>query len=155
MRGDADMNIFDRLMQDHRMAEQRFAEIERTAETERERRAELIKKLSAEFEFHEIAEEEILYGNIEQLSSIKRAVGDAFEAHAEFDAILREIADMSVISDDWVQRVLELKQMILEHIRMEEEKIFPAARAELGEIRAKELGRQLNERARTDAEQTG
>lgn len=148
------MNIFDKLMQDHRMAEQRFAEIERTAETETERRAELIRKFSAEFEAHEIAEEEILYGNIEQLSSIKQAVGDAFEEHAEFDAIFREISGISVTSGDWVQRVLELKHMILEHIWMEEEKIFPAARAELGEIRAQELGRQLNERAITDTVQT-
>jgi iron-sulfur cluster repair protein YtfE (RIC family) len=140
------MDVFETLMQDHRVAEQRFAEIERTTDKETERRERLFKELRACLEAHEIFEEEVLYPEIEQFPTIKRLIGHASEAHAEFDAILQELSEMPVARDEWMDGIRELKDMIHEHVRMEDETMFPAARAELAETRAEELGRRIEER---------
>jgi hemerythrin superfamily protein len=55
------MNVFQKLMHDHRISEQLFAEIERTSDKETERRKQLFRELRAGLEAHEISEEEILY----------------------------------------------------------------------------------------------
>jgi hypothetical protein len=86
----ADMDVFQWLIQDHRIAEQRFAEIEKTSEKEEERRELLFAKLREGLEAHEVLEEEYLYPEIDEVSSAKAVVAEALDEHAEFDAILQD-----------------------------------------------------------------
>jgi hemerythrin superfamily protein len=143
-----DMNVFQKLMHDHRISEQLFAEIERTSDKETERRKQLFRELRAGLEAHETLEEEILYPEIEQSPSTKLVIGDALEAHAEFDAVLQEISEIPANKSEWTDRIHELREMIYEHVRMEEETLFPAAGTQFSETRAEELGQQIEERTR-------
>ena len=140
------MDVFEELIRDHRVTEQRFAEIEQTTDRELERRQGLFRELRAGFESHELFEEEILYPEFDQLLSTKAAVGDAFEAHAELDGLLQEIEGTPANDAEWIERIRELKARMQEHMRAEEEKIFPVARLELAQTRAEELGRRFQER---------
>jgi hemerythrin superfamily protein len=97
-------------------------------------------------EAHEVFEEEVLYPEIDQIPQIVSMIGDAYEAHAEFDTIMRELSDSPVTDDEWMRRIGELEETVREHVRMEEESLFPAACAKLAESRAEELGRQLDAR---------
>ena len=140
------MDVFEELIQDHRVTEQRFAEIEQTTDRELERRQGLFRELRAGFESHELFEEEILYPEFDQLLSTKSAIGDAFEAHAELDGLLQEIEGTPANNAGWIERIRELKSRMQEHMRAEEENIFPVARLELAKTRAEELGRRFLER---------
>jgi hypothetical protein len=140
------MDVFEELIRDHRITEQRFAEIERTTDRELERRQQLVRELRAGFEAHELFEEEILYPEFDQFPSTKSAIGDAFEAHAELDGILQEIEGTPANDAEWIGRIRELKGRMQEHMRAEEEKIFLTARMELGKTRAEELGRRFQDR---------
>jgi hypothetical protein len=92
-------------------------------------------------------EEEMLYPEFDQFLPTKAAIGEAFEAHVELDGILQEIEGISANEADWIRRIGELKSQ--EHMRAEEDKIFPVARTELAKTRAEELGRRLQERSNT------
>jgi len=140
------MDVFEELIRDHRVTEQRFGEIEQTTTSELERRQGLFRDLKAGFESHELFEEEVLYPEFDQLSSTKAAIGDAFEAHAELDGLLQEIEGTPANNTEWIERISELKSRMQEHMRAEEEKIFAVARLELAKTRAEELGRRFGER---------
>jgi hemerythrin-like domain-containing protein len=58
---------------------------------------------------------------------------------------LQEIFQMRTNRDDWQEKINELKDVVQRHVRREEDKMFPAARKELDESRAAELGRQILE----------
>jgi hemerythrin superfamily protein len=144
--GADDMDVFEELIRDHRVTEQQFAEIEQATDKEVERREQLFRELRARFEAHEVFEEETLYPEIGQLPSTKLVIGEGFEAHAELDAVLQEMAEIPADKPEWIERIRELKEMMREHVRTEEETIFPAARTEFGKTRAEELGRQFQKR---------
>ena len=91
------MDVFQRLIQDHRIAEQRFAEIEQTTEKEADRRELLFAKLREGLEAHEVFEEEYLYPEIDEVLSAKIVVAEALDEHADFDAILQEISEFRPI----------------------------------------------------------
>jgi hypothetical protein len=44
---------------------------------------------------------------------------------------------------DWLEKINELKDVAQRDVHREENKMFPAARKELDESRAEELGRQI------------
>ena len=140
------MDVFQWLIQDHRIAEQRFAEIEKTTEKEAERRELLFAKLREGLEAHEVFEEEYLYPEIDEVLSAKAVVAEALDEHADFDAILQEISEIPADKGEWLEKIRELKDMVRGHVRKEEEKMFPVARSKLAQSGAKELGRQIQER---------
>ena len=143
------MDVFQRLIQDHRIAEQRFAEIEKTSEKEAERRELLFAKLREELEAHEVFEEECLYPEIDEVLSAKAVVAEALDEHAEFDAILQEISEIPANKGEWLEKICELKDMVRGHVRKEEENMFPVVRSKLAQSRAEELGRQIEERQKS------
>jgi hemerythrin superfamily protein len=137
------MDVYQVLMQDHRLTEQIFDDIAKTTVSEIERREHLFENLRKGLEAHALIEEEIFYPEIEKLSATKEFVAESFDEHAEVDAILQEIAELSSNKDEWLDRICELKELVKEHVRKEEERMFTAARRLLEETRAAELGRQI------------
>ena len=140
------MDVFEKLMQDHRILGRCFAEIERTSDKDAARREQFFQELQAKLEAHEMFEEEVVYPEIDQIPQAASMIGEAYESHAEFDGIAQELSYVHVTDSEWIRRIRELKELIQEHARMEEERLFPAARAGLAETRAGELGRQFEAR---------
>lgn len=139
------MDVYQVLMQDHRIVDELFNEIEKSDYREVERREQLFARLRRELEAHTLIEEDIFYPWIEKLLGLKDLVEQSFEEHAGFEAILQEISEMRTNKDDWLEKIDELKDVVQRHVRMEEDKMFPPARKELDESRAEELGRQILE----------
>jgi iron-sulfur cluster repair protein YtfE (RIC family) len=134
------MDVYQILMQDYRSTEQIFADIEKTTAAEVERRGHLFENLQKGLEAHTLVEEEIFYPEIEKLSGAEELVADAFDEHAEVDAMLQEIAELATNKDEWLDRICELREFVREHVRKEEDRMFPVARQLLEETRAAELG---------------
>ena len=87
----------------------------------------------------------MFYPEIDKLPIAGELVDLAFDDHAEFDAVLQEIAELPVDKPEWLEIVVELKDMVQRHIVNEENRLFPIARKELEDCRAEELGRQIEE----------
>jgi iron-sulfur cluster repair protein YtfE (RIC family) len=139
------MDVYQTLLQDHRTIQQIFGEIERTDVSEVERRERLFRNLREELEAHVILEENIFYPEIDKFPIAGELVDVAFDEHAEFDAILHEISELPVAKSEWLERFAELKDMVQQHLFNEENRLFPAARKELDDSRAEQLGRQIEE----------
>jgi iron-sulfur cluster repair protein YtfE (RIC family) len=139
------MDLYQILMQDHRTVEQLFIEIEQTDDREVERRERLFEKLRVALEAHTVVEENLFYPEIEKYPATKELVAEAFDEHAEFEQTLQQISELPTDRADWLEMIKELEEVVQEHVRKEEEKMFPAARKELDESRAEELGRQILE----------
>jgi iron-sulfur cluster repair protein YtfE (RIC family) len=139
------MDVYQVLMKDHRIADELFREIEKSDDREVKGRAQLFGRLRKELEDHTLIEENIFYPWIEKLPGTKELVEQSFEEHAEFEAILQEVSEMRTNKSDWLEKISELKDVVQRHVRREEDMMFPAARKELDESRAEELGRQILE----------
>jgi iron-sulfur cluster repair protein YtfE (RIC family) len=139
------MDVYQVLMQDHRIVDELFSEIEKSDDRDIDRREQLFAKLRKELEDHTLIEEDIFYPLIEKLLGTKELVEQLFEEHAGFEAILQEISEVRTNREDWQEKISELKDVVQRHVRREEDKMFPAARKELEESRAEELGRQILE----------
>jgi hemerythrin superfamily protein len=139
------MDLYQILMQDHRLTEQIFCDIEKTTAAEVQRREQLFANLRSGLEAHNVVEETMFYLEIERLSAMRELAGDAFDEHAEIDAILQEVAELPTDKVEWSERIAELKIVVQEHVRKEEDRIFPAARNLLDDARAEELGRRIEE----------
>jgi len=139
------MDVYQVLMKDHRSVDELFREIEKSDDREVKGREQLFARLRKELEDHTLIEEDVFYPLIEKLRGTKVLVEQSFEEHAGFEAILQEISEMPANKDDWLQKISELKDVVQRHVRREEDMMFPAARKELDESRAEELGRQILE----------
>lgn len=142
------MDVYQVLINDHRMVDKLFIEIEKSDDREIEQREQLFARLRKELEDHTLIEEDIFYPLIEKLLGTKELVEQSFEEHAGFEAILQEISEMRTNRDDWREKINELKDVVQRHVRREEDRMFPAARKELHESRAEELGKQILEMKR-------
>ena len=145
------MDVYQTLLLDHQTIQQIFSELEKTNVSEAERRELLFSTLREKLEAHEILEETVFYPEIDKFPIAGELVNVAFEEHAEFDAILQEISELPVDKPEWLERVAELKDLVQQHIMNEENRMFPAARKELPESRAEQLGWKIEELKRKDA----
>ena len=78
-------------------------------------------------------------------------MGRPLDGRAEFDTILQGISELPVDNNSWLERIAELKNMAQQHIVIEENRLFPAARQELDDSLAMELGRQIEELKQTES----
>jgi hemerythrin superfamily protein len=108
------MDLYKILMRDHRLTEQMFSDIERTTAADVRLREQLFADLRKGLEAHNVVEENIFYPEIERLSATRELVADAFDEHAEIDAILQEIAEIPANKDEWPERIVELKDVVQE-----------------------------------------
>jgi hemerythrin superfamily protein len=139
------MDAYQILMKDHRKVEDLFEKIEKTEDGDRKERAELFNKLREELELHTEIEERLLYPEMKKLLGTKQLAGEALEEHGEVKRLLNELAKLSPAEERWSDMIEELDHAVQHHVREEEEQMFPAARKELTEGRANELGRQIEQ----------
>ena len=153
------MDVYQILIQDHRTIANIFGEIAATSNREAQRRKQLFSDLWIALEEHEITEENDFLPELVEASSfspeagknaaIKELVAEIFDNHSDFEALFQQISRLSTDSDEWLERVNELGDLVREHAREEEEKLFPAARENLDQSRVEEIGRQIEEKRLT------
>ena len=151
------MDVYEILIQDHRTIAKMFEEISGTSNKEPEHRKQLFSDLRIALEDHEITEENDFLPVLLEASSfssdagvtatIKELVAELFDDHSDFEATFQQISHLSTNNDEWLERVNELGRLVREHAHKEEDKLFPAARRELDQTRAEEIGRQIRGRS--------
>ena len=139
------MDAYQILMKDHRNVEALFEKIEKTDDGQHKEREQLFGKLREELELHTEIEERLFYPEMKKYPGTEELVGEALEEHGEVKRLLKELAKLSPSEERWSDMIEKLDHAVQHHVREEEEQMFPAARKAIGESRADELGRQIEE----------
>jgi hemerythrin superfamily protein len=127
MTGAAAGDWFDVLKAEHAATLAVFDKIEATDDSQTMMRTTLLMKLKYALTKHAHQEETVVYPALRQANSAHDA--DALNSeHGYVKTYLYELENMPKDSPEWLARVRDFRAMISEHMRMEEDEVFPAFR---------------------------
>ena len=143
MPGVAAGDWFEALKAEHRATLALFDQLEATDDSQTTIRAALLMKLKYALTKHAHQEESVIYPALRQANSSHDA--DALNAeHGYVKTYLYELEALPKDSPEWLARAGDFRAMLEEHIRMEEEEVFPAFRQVLSEEQNAKLTGQMN-----------
>ena len=136
-------DIFERLVQDHDRHRHMIAAIEQTVGASDDRKA-LFEQYKADATAHAAAEELTLYHELMGESEMRVYAQHSAADHHKIGELFEELADADMGSSGWLTRFAALKEEYLEHLREEEETIFPRALKDLGKERSVAMKDEFN-----------
>ena len=120
-----------------------FDKIEATADDQTMSRAALLMKLKYALDKHALQEESVIYPALREANEAHDA--DALNSeHGYVKTYLYELETMPNDTPEWLARVRDFRAMIEEHMRMEEEEVFPRFRATLSDEQNRKLGARMH-----------
>ena len=123
---------FEMLKAEHQATLALFDKIEATGDEQTWIRAHLLLKLKNALGKHALQEENVVYPALREANSAHDA--DALNSeHGYVKTYLYELETLPSDSPDWLARVRDFRSMIQEHMRMEEDEVFPKFRNALSE----------------------
>jgi hemerythrin superfamily protein len=120
------MDIFTHLVNDHEKVASLMSGIEST--TNPANRQALCTDLKEAVLTHSKAEEETFYARLEGVNAAQDLIAEARAEHQMVERLLHEIDGLDADSEDWMDRFMELKESIEDHVDQEETEIFDVAR---------------------------
>ncbi len=127
------------LHQEHELVLALFEQIEATTGDQARTRLHLLGKLKAALAKHAMQEENAIYPALRESNNAHDA--DALNGeHGYVKTFLYELEHSNPASPDWLAKVRTFRAMLEEHIRMEEDEVFPALKAALDEAGNARLG---------------
>jgi hemerythrin superfamily protein len=143
---DGQRDVIEILEHDHREVEEMFAELEslRGASTDeqRERRKELTEQVTIELVRHSVAEEVLVYPQVEKKVS-KDEAEHAREEHAEAEETLQRLEKLDADDAAFDDELATLMKEIRHHISDEEGEMFAHMRQEIDRDELVELGKRV------------
>jgi hemerythrin superfamily protein len=134
---------FDALKAEHALTLGIFEKIEATDDSQGMMRSHLLMKLKYALTKHAHEEESIIYPALRQANLAHDA--DALNSeHGYVKTYLYELETLSNTSPEWLARVRDFRTMLEEHIRMEEDEVFPTFRQALSETQNAKLTSLMN-----------
>ena len=120
-----------------------FDRFEATVDAETGSRSALLAKLKYALGKHALQEENVIYPALREANSAHDA--DALNSeHGYIKTYLYELETMPNDSAEWLARLRDFRSMIQEHMRMEEEEVFPKFREALTEEQNARLSAMMN-----------
>jgi hypothetical protein len=142
--GGKKMQAIQLLKQEHGKAKAAFQEIESAPASSR---SAMWGKLRPELELHEQMEEKCLYGPVarEVQGDPSLASWEATHLHEvqEAEGLIKEIDRLDPAKDAWLASVKKLHGALEQHIRREEQDIWPKIERAWDSARLEEAGRQM------------
>ena len=121
---------FDALKAEHLMFMELFDELDTTTPDEAGKRKRLTARIKAAIDKHAFEEENVIYPAI-RLSESDEAARKLVLEHAEVKTLLYEIDSTEPGAPSFMKTVQALRRALEEHIREEEDEIFPRLRERL------------------------
>ncbi len=133
----------DALAAEHQATLAIFDKIEATEDNQTTTRSHLLMKLKYALTKHAHQEESVIYPALREANSAHDA--DALNSeHGYVKTYLYELETMPNDSPEWLARVRDFRSMIQEHMRMEEDEVFPKFRNSLSEEQNAKLTAMMN-----------
>ncbi len=118
------------LQAEHEMVLALFEQVEATSDDQARTRMHLLAKIKAALSKHALQEENVIYPALREFNNAHDA--DALNGeHGYVKTFLYELENSDPASPDWLAKVRTFRAMLAEHIRMEEDEVFPALKAGL------------------------
>jgi len=133
----------DALTAEHRATLAIFDKLEDTDDTQTSQRSALLMKLKYALSKHALQEENVIYPALRQ-ANITHDADTLNSEHGYVKTYLYELETMPKDSPEWLARVRDFRAMIQEHMRMEEEQVFPRFREQLSEEQNTRLTAMMN-----------
>ncbi|MBV9932064.1 MAG: hemerythrin domain-containing protein [Alphaproteobacteria bacterium] len=141
--GAASGDWVEALKAEHQATRLLFDRIEATDDSQGMMRGALLMKLKYALAKHANEEENVIYPALRDANMAHDA--DALNGeHGYVKTYLYELETISNTSPEWLARVRDFRTMIEEHMRMEEEEVFPAFRNVLSEEQNARLTSMMN-----------
>lgn len=122
----------DALAAEHKAVLALFDKLEATGDEQSWIRAHILTRIKNALGKHALEEENVIYPALREANEAHDA--DALNAeHGYIKTYLFELDNMPKAGPAWLQRAREFRAMLEEHMRMEEDEVFPAFRATLTE----------------------
>ena len=121
---------FDALKAEHLMLMELFDEIDSTTPDDAGKRKRLAARIKAAIDKHAFEEETVIYPAI-RLSESEELAKKLVLEHAEVKTLLYEIESAEPSASSFMKTVQALRRALEEHIREEEDEIFPRLRERL------------------------
>lgn len=120
----------DTLAAEHRAVLALFDKLEATGDEQTWIRAHTLTRIRNALGKHALEEENVIYPALREANQAHDA--DALNAeHGYIKTFLYELDNMPKAGPAWLERVRAFRDLLEEHMRMEEEQVFPAFRAQL------------------------
>jgi len=136
----SDMNLQDVIRMDHQKVNTLFMEIDATQDPQK--RQEYFGQLYKDLNAHSRAEEEIAYPAVRG----KYPDGDLkelYDEQAEMKVLLDQIRSMNPASEDFMNAIHRLKDIVMDHVRQEESTYFAAIREKFSSEESEQLATQF------------
>ena len=122
----------EELIADHQAVLALFDKLEATEDGQTWIRAHTLTKIRNALGKHALEEENVVYPALREANEAHDA--DALNAeHGYVKTYLYELDNMPKSSPEWMERVRAFRALLEEHMRMEEDEVFPRLRAQLDE----------------------
>ncbi|MCK7622823.1 hemerythrin domain-containing protein [Streptomyces sp. RS10V-4] len=133
-------NVIAELTKDHREVDALFTRIE-AQPAGHKRRRELADELTAELVRHSVAEEQYLYPAVRKHVADADSLADQeIEDHAQVERLLKDLEGREADDAGFDALVAQVKAAVTEHVRDEEERLFPMLAASCSPQTLAELG---------------
>jgi hemerythrin superfamily protein len=133
----------DALKAEHRATLALFDKIEATDDGQTMMRAHLLTRLKYALDRHAVEEENVIYPALREANLAHDA--DALNGeHGYVKTYLYELETLPKDSPDWLARIRDFRAMIHEHMRMEEDEVFPSFRQSLSPTQNARLTAMMN-----------
>ncbi len=132
------------LKQDHREVEEWFDEYDELKEDDA-RKAELAQKICLALKVHAQIEEEIFYPQAREATKDNDLIDEAVVEHATVKNLIAEIESMEVGEDLYDAKIRVLGEMVKQHIKEEEEELFPELEPAILDAVGKEFAKRKEE----------
>ena len=132
------------LKEDHQKVKKLFAQIEKLGASQETDKGEVFEQIRKELTVHAQIEEEIFYPQAREATKDNDLIDEAVVEHATVKNLIAEIESMEVGEDLYDAKIRVLGEMVKQHIKEEEEELFPEL--EPTKMGLEALGKELAER---------
>ena len=120
----------DALKSEHRQVDLVFSMLEKTTEKDTAKRKAGIQKIEYALTKHAVEEENIIYPALREADE-EAAAKHLYDDHSDIKTFIYELKEMPKDDPQWLPRLRAFHELIREHVREEEEEIFPAFKAKM------------------------
>lgn len=138
------MNAIEFLKQDHTEATGLMDQIETADKGDRSAK-DLFLSLKDALTLHTEMEEQIFYPALKDHEETSDLIPEAKREHKEVDQILAQMTTLNPGNDEFMDKLVELRESVEHHVDEEENEMFPKAERILGRERLMEMGRQMQQ----------
>ena len=133
----------DTLTTEHEMVLALFDKLEATDDSQTTQRTALLAKIKYALSKHSIQEEMVVYPALRQ-ANLRVEADELGSEHGYIKTYIYELENLAKDSPDWLARARDFRNLLEEHMRMEESEVFPSFRARLSDDQNAKITTSMN-----------